>query len=117
VEALALRQIWPLLPPLHQRALLALAEYQDHEAAAEMAGIAYHLLVTSIYEARRTFLAHWHDLPAARIQPVVAPAGEASAGSRFGVGAHGIRSAVWGGVVAGEAGGAQSGRVGGDGLA
>jgi hypothetical protein len=67
VEALAFRQIWPLLEDSHQRALLALAEHQDYESAAETAGIAYHLMVVHVYEARRTFLAHWHEMPSAHI--------------------------------------------------
>ncbi|WP_173072824.1 hypothetical protein [Phytohabitans rumicis] len=61
VEALAFRQIWSLLDVAHQQALLALAQHQDYEIAAETSGVAYHLMVMQVYEARRTFLAHWHD--------------------------------------------------------
>jgi hypothetical protein len=67
VEALAFRQIWPLLEASHQQALLALAKHPDFETAAQTSGIAYHLMVMHVYEARRTFLAHWHDKPSARI--------------------------------------------------
>jgi hypothetical protein len=60
-EHLALTQIWPKLSPLHQTALAALATHGDHEQAAASLGISRKLFSTQLSDARKAFLAHWHE--------------------------------------------------------
>ncbi|MEY9213228.1 hypothetical protein NI17_001810 [Thermobifida halotolerans] len=61
VERLALAQIWPALRPRHRRVLLALAAHDDHTRAAEAVGLKYHSFVSALSQARRAFLALWHQ--------------------------------------------------------
>jgi hypothetical protein len=61
VERVALWQIWAMLRPLHQLALLALAAHGDYTAAAQAAGYSYTSYTCLVSEARTAFFALWHE--------------------------------------------------------
>jgi hypothetical protein len=61
VERVALWQIWEVLRPLHQMALLALAAHGDYAAAAQAAGYPYTSFTSLVSDARAEFLALWHE--------------------------------------------------------
>jgi hypothetical protein len=61
VEATALAQIFPRLSRPHQRVLLALAEYDDYDLAAQALGRQYHGFVSTLHTARQQFLRLWHE--------------------------------------------------------
>jgi hypothetical protein len=60
-ERLALAQIWPRLRPLHRKVLAALAAYDDYELAAKSLGKSRKTFTTQVSQARRAFLALWHE--------------------------------------------------------
>jgi hypothetical protein len=60
-ERVALAQIWPRLRPLHQQVLAALAAYDDYELAAKSLGKSRKTFTTQVGQARRAFLALWHE--------------------------------------------------------
>lgn len=61
VERAALAQIWPRLPAYQRTALTALATFDDYRLAAEALGKDYKSFATVVSQARRTFLALWHE--------------------------------------------------------
>lgn len=61
VERLALRQIWPRLSETHQLVLTAMAIHADNVVAAQVVGKAYATFNSHLKNARREFLAHWHE--------------------------------------------------------
>jgi hypothetical protein len=61
IERLALAQIWPRLTRASREALVALATCGDYQQAADALGLSYRSYVSRISEARRQFLALWHD--------------------------------------------------------
>lgn len=61
VERHAVQQIWPLLRPSEQRALAALAWFEDYELAAEACGVEVKTFRVLISTGRRRFLALWHE--------------------------------------------------------
>jgi Helix-turn-helix domain len=60
-ERLALAQIWPRLRPLHRQVLVALAADDDYELAAKSLGKSRKTFTTQVSQARRAFLALWHE--------------------------------------------------------
>jgi len=60
-DRIALAQIWPRLTPASREALAALAAHGDYRRAADALGIGYKTFVCRISDARRQFLALWHD--------------------------------------------------------
>jgi hypothetical protein len=60
-ERVALAQIWPRLRPLHRQVLVALAAYDDYELAAKSLGKSRKTFTTQVSQARRAFLALWHE--------------------------------------------------------
>lgn len=61
VERLALAQIWPHLSDIHRVVLTAMAVHADNVIAAESVGKTYTTFNTHLKNARRQFLAHWHE--------------------------------------------------------
>lgn len=61
VDKTALWQIWAELSDTHRQALLALASAGTHQAAAESLGIPYRRFKQHLGDARRRFLAFWHE--------------------------------------------------------
>jgi hypothetical protein len=61
VEAMALQQIFPILPVNHQQALLALAATGDQRAAAELMGVGVNTFYTWIQRGRAAFRVLWHE--------------------------------------------------------
>jgi hypothetical protein len=61
IERVALWQIWDMLRPLHQMALLALAAHGDYARAAQATGHTYTSFSGLISGARTEFLALWHE--------------------------------------------------------
>ncbi|WP_345514791.1 Lsr2 family DNA-binding protein [Phytohabitans houttuyneae] len=61
VDVMALRQIWPLLEPKYQRALLALAEHDTYDGAAQALDLAYNSVKQYVYQGREMFLWWWHQ--------------------------------------------------------
>jgi hypothetical protein len=61
IERVALWQIWAMLRPLHQMALLALAAHGDYARAAQATGHTYASFTGLISSARAEFLALWHE--------------------------------------------------------
>lgn len=61
VERVALWQIWEMLRPRHQLALLALAAHGDYAAAAQAAGYSCASFTCLVSEARTAFFALWHE--------------------------------------------------------
>lgn len=61
VERVALAQIWPQLSEHQQRALLALAAFDDYDGAARALGLTYSAFYQAVWKARRRFLALWHE--------------------------------------------------------
>ncbi|HEY7146231.1 MAG TPA: hypothetical protein VH637_18475 [Streptosporangiaceae bacterium] len=61
IERVALWQIWEMLRPLHQMALLALAAHGDYARAAQATGYPYTSFSCLIRDARAEFLALWHE--------------------------------------------------------
>jgi hypothetical protein len=61
IERVALWQIWEMLRPLHQMALLALAAHGDYARAAQATGHSYTTFTCLISSARAEFLALWHE--------------------------------------------------------
>jgi hypothetical protein len=60
-ERVALNQIWPRLRPVHRDVLAALAAHDDYELAAQSLGKTYKTFTFQISQARREFLALWHE--------------------------------------------------------
>lgn len=61
VERRAREEIWPLLRPSEQRALIALAATGDYDKAAAACGVARGTFTVLVSTARRRFLAAWHE--------------------------------------------------------
>lgn len=61
VEHAALRQILPLLTPRQLEAVELLALLEDYQAAADAMGIDYGTFKVTIANARKRFLAAWHE--------------------------------------------------------
>lgn len=61
IDAIALTQIWPLLTPLQQQALTALALTDDHQAAASALGVPWPTYAARLRNARRAVAALWHE--------------------------------------------------------
>lgn len=61
VERTAVAQIWPRLAPYQRAALSALATFGDYAEAAQALGHSYKTFATTISQARRAFLALWHE--------------------------------------------------------
>jgi helix-turn-helix protein len=61
VERITLSQIWPRLSPSHRQLLLAMAVYEDYGRAAEALQKSRKSFTTQLSQARRAFLALWHD--------------------------------------------------------
>ncbi|UQA91043.1 helix-turn-helix domain-containing protein [Streptomyces halobius] len=61
VEAVALAQIWPLLTPLQQQAVTALALTGDHQAAADSLGVGMPTHAARLHKARLAVAALWHE--------------------------------------------------------
>jgi hypothetical protein len=61
IERTALRQIWGQLRPAHRRVLAAVAACDDYGLAAEALGRSRGGLVGHVSQARREFLALWHE--------------------------------------------------------
>ena len=61
VDRAALWQIWPHLTELQRKALLALATHEDYRLAAAAMGMSYGAFKQRVGQARRTFLALWHE--------------------------------------------------------
>jgi hypothetical protein len=60
-ERVALSQIWPRLRPVHRDVLAALAAHGDYQLAAQSLGKTYKTFTFQISQARREFLALWHE--------------------------------------------------------
>jgi hypothetical protein len=60
-ERVALAQILPRLRPLNQKAITALAGWEDYGLAAEALGISRRHFTGRISIARREFLSLWHE--------------------------------------------------------
>ncbi|HEY7143565.1 MAG TPA: helix-turn-helix domain-containing protein [Streptosporangiaceae bacterium] len=60
-ERVALAQIWPRLRPVYREALAALAAFGDYGLAAESLGKSRKTFTACISQARREFLALWHE--------------------------------------------------------
>jgi len=61
VDRLAVRQIWPMLRPLHQMVFLALAAHGDYAQAAQAVGYPYSTFSALVCQARAAFLTLWHE--------------------------------------------------------
>jgi len=61
VDRLAVRQIWPMLRPLHQMVFLALAATGDYAQAAQAVGYPYSTFSSLVSQARAAFLTLWHE--------------------------------------------------------
>lgn len=61
IDAVALWQIWWTLSPNHRAVLLALAVHGDQQAAADALGKTYGTVGSHLKNARRAFLALWHE--------------------------------------------------------
>lgn len=61
VDELALWQIWSCLSDTHRAVLLALAAHGDQAAASHALGKTYATVGTHLMNARRAFLALWHE--------------------------------------------------------
>lgn len=61
VDGVSLQQIWPLLKPGYQDALMALATYGDYAEAAKVMGLRYHTFCQRVRLARLEFLRLWHE--------------------------------------------------------
>lgn len=61
VERVALDQIWPQLSNTHQQVLTALAVHEDYRRAAEALGKTYATFRVHVANARKQFLALWHE--------------------------------------------------------
>jgi hypothetical protein len=61
VDRLAVRQIWPMLRPLHQMVFLALAAHGDYAQAAQAVGYPYSTFSDLVSQARAAFLTLWHE--------------------------------------------------------
>lgn len=61
VDALALRQIWPMLTEAQQMALLAFAKYGDHSKAGAELSTSPENMRTRVHTARKRFLQWWHQ--------------------------------------------------------
>lgn len=61
VDYLALRQIWPCLSATHRAVLLAMAVHADNALAAQAVGKTYLTFNSHLSQARRRFLALWHE--------------------------------------------------------
>jgi hypothetical protein len=61
VDRVALWQIWPELSGTHRAVLLAMAAHRDQEAAAAGLGKSYATVGSHLKNARREFLALWHE--------------------------------------------------------
>lgn len=61
IEQFALAQIWPQLQPYQQRAFVALATFEDYQAAADALGVSYKTFASAISQARKEFLRLWHE--------------------------------------------------------
>jgi hypothetical protein len=60
-ERAALAQIWPRLRPAHREVLAALAAHGDYGLAAQSLGRSYKIFTFAVSQARREFLALWHE--------------------------------------------------------
>jgi hypothetical protein len=60
-DRVALTQIWPRLRPLHRDVLAALAAHGDNGLAADALGKSRKTFTTELGQARREFLALWHE--------------------------------------------------------
>jgi hypothetical protein len=60
-DKIALAQIWPRLRPLHRDLLAALAAHGDNGLAADALGKSRQTFTTEFGQARREFLALWHE--------------------------------------------------------
>jgi hypothetical protein len=61
IDQAALRQIWPMLRPTHQKILLAMASHADQVYAAEATGKSVATFRSHLKNARREFFALWHE--------------------------------------------------------
>lgn len=61
VDVQSLNQIWPMLTPVNQQALLALAVHGDYEQAADALGVKLTTFYSRVLNARLRFLALWHE--------------------------------------------------------
>ncbi len=61
VERFALRQILPMLTPRQLEAVHLLATLEDYQAAADAMGITVATFNVTIANARKRFLAYWHE--------------------------------------------------------
>lgn len=61
VERLAVHQVLPLLTARQYQALMALAVYEDYEAAARSIGSTYKTFTSLIKQGRRRVYAAWHQ--------------------------------------------------------
>jgi DNA-directed RNA polymerase specialized sigma24 family protein len=62
VDRRALQQIWPLLKPWMQQAILTLAVHgNDYQAAADALGLNYQAYYQRLKKARTRFFAEWHQ--------------------------------------------------------
>jgi hypothetical protein len=61
VDGVSLQQIWPLLKPTYQDALMALATYEDYAEAAKVMGLRYGAFCRRVRLGRLEFLRLWHE--------------------------------------------------------
>lgn len=61
IDAIAVRQILPLLAPKEHATVNALATFGTYQAAAAALGMTYRQFCDNLARGRRRFLLHWHE--------------------------------------------------------